>query len=74
MIRSLVFEDILERGIPILESVFVPEGTIYVWDGKLMMHPRTFLLMCGGGRFPFETRHTLGHIEMERDRRLFKNL
>jgi hypothetical protein len=47
------------------------EGQFFADSGVWLVHPADWLLQQGRGRFPFETRHSLGVRELERDRRRY---
>lgn len=54
-------------AIPREAAVLVVEGTSNVF----YVHPSDWLLQQGKGRYPFETRHSPGIRELERDRRRY---
>lgn len=55
-------------GVPVQESWLVPRGAIYVIEGRSVAHP-SVMMAIKVGRTPLWTRHMLGVIESERDRR-----
>lgn len=56
-----------------VEDWAIPRGeavvSVDIDQHVFYLHPSDMLLQLGRGRFPFETRHTAGHRELERDRR-----
>lgn len=54
---------------PVFVDEAIPRGEVLVDDEAIWMSPYAWLLYKFNGRLPFETRHTLGVRELERDRR-----
>jgi hypothetical protein len=62
-------ETLSYAGIPIVTSRLVPRGSIIAIGGAVTMHPVEWLRV----QYPYSPvwcTRTLGHREMERDRRL----